>query len=440
MLRIQNPILKLALPNILSNITVPLVGMVDLALMGHLGSEVHLNAIAIGASIFSFIYLIFNFLRTSTTGFVAQAYGAHNKQEQSYAFGRAISLAVGMGMLMIAAQWPIGYVGLWAMGADAAVNTLAQTYFNIRILAAPATLGLYVLSGWFIGMQNTKVPLLLAVIVNLGNIGFNLLFIKVFAMQSEGVALGTLIAQYVGFVVGLGILWRRHQHVLASWRWQAILQIDQLQRFFSVNRDIFIRSLVLISVLSFFTAASARMGQDILAVNTLLLQFFYFFTYFMDGFANAAEALVGKEIGAKAMHSLKSMIKKIFAWAIAISMVFSAAYVFFGNYLLSVFTDMAEIHKAAQPYFIWIQLLPIISFAAFIWDGVYIGAIAAKPMRNTMLISGLFFFPVFFLCKDSWGNHALWLAFNMFLLARGLLLHLLSGRHIFGHRGGRYNS
>lgn len=432
MLRLKNPILKLAIPNIVSNITVPLVGMVDLALMGHLGSASHLNAIAVGASIFSFIYLIFNFLRTSTTGFTAQAYGANDKEEMCFTFGRAISLAIGISLLMIATQLPLGKIGLWAMGAQGNTYTFAHNYFNIRILAAPATLSLYVINGWFIGMQNTKIPLLLAVIINIGNILFNLFFIKIMGMQSAGVALGTLIAQYIGLFVGLAIMWRQHKSLLKLWRWQAIKHAGQLKHFFKVNRDIFVRSLLLTSVLTFFTAASTRMGNDILAVNTLLLQFFYLFTYFTDGFANAAEALVGKTIGKQDRQALKPLIKRIFGWSIGISLLFSVAYTLFGEYLLSIFTDIPEIHQAAQPYFIWVQIMPLLSAAAFIWDGIYVGAIAAKPMRNTMFISSiLVFFPTYYLFKPIWHNHALWLAFVGFLLTRGLFLQLIAKRYIY---------
>ncbi len=318
------------------------------------------------------------------------------------------------------------------MGAEEAVNVYAQVYFDIRILAAPATLGLYVISGWFIGMQNTKIPLLLALVVNVGNIVFNLLFIKVFGMQSEGVALGTLIAQYIGFVLGLGILWSRYRFIFKLWQWRALAQWDKLRHFFSVNKDIFIRSLLLISVITFFTAASARMGQDILAVNTLLLQFFYLFTYFTDGFANAAEALVGKTIGQKTHHELKPLIRKIFIWAIGISLSFSIVYVLFDQTLLALFTDIDQIKTAAQPYFIWVQIMPLLSFAAFIWDGIYIGAIAAKPMRNAMFFSSvLVFFPLFYGLQPYIYNHALWVAFIAFLFARGVFLHVFAKRHIY---------
>ena len=428
----KNPILKLAIPNILSNITVPLVGIVDLALMGHLNSELHLNAIAIGGAIFSFIYMSFGFLRMGTTGFVAQAHGSNNKAELVHIFIRAILVAFGIAFVLLMLQIPIGRLSIYLLDAGQEVNQQALNYFHIRIFAAPATLGLYAIMGWFIGRQDTKTPLFLALVINIGNVGFNLLFIKVFGMKSSGVAWGTLIAQYLGFVLGLLIIFKRNKDLWKLWDWQKVIEIEKLQQFFAINRDIFLRTVFLIFTLSFFTASSAKMGPQILAVNTILLQFFLFFTYFIDGFANAAEALVGKHIGEFNKEGLKPLIKRIFLWALGISIPFAVGYLFFGEFIMMLLTDIPAVIDAAQPYFIWIGIMPILSFAAFIWDGVFVGAIQAKAMRNTMLISSLVvFFPLYFILQPSLGNHGLWIAFNAFLLSRGLLLHILSAKYIF---------
>lgn len=432
MKQMNNPILKLALPNILSNISVPLVGMVDLALMGHMDSEIHLNAIAIGGSIFSFIYMSFAFLRMSTTGFVAQAHGRKNYTQIVQVFSRSMMVAFSVALLLLSFQIPIGKIGISLLGANDAINNEALKYFHIRIFAAPATLGLYAIMGWFIGQQDTKTPLYLALLINIGNILFNLLFVFGFDMKSEGVAWGTLIAQYIGFGTGIFILFKRSWPLWSQWTWNEMWETSELKKFFGVNRDIFIRTILLLVSLTFFTASSARMGEETLAINTLLFQFFLFFTYFIDGFANAAEALVGKHIGEDKFASLKPLVYKIFGWGFLISIPFSLLYFVFGAQIMGILTDIPHLIEAAQPYFIWIGLMPILSFAAFIWDGVYIGATAAVAMRNSMIVSTLFvFFPLFYLLQPIWGNHGLWLAFNAFLLSRGLFLHLISKKYIF---------
>lgn len=428
----KNPILRLAMPNILSNISVPLVGMVDLALMGHMESELHLNAIAIGGSIFSFLYMSFGFLRMSTTGFVAQAHGKKDQQEIIHVFSRAMIVAFTIALLLMVLQTPIARISTRLLGASAEINVEALKYFHIRIFAAPATLGLYAIMGWFIGRQDTRTPLFLALLINIGNIIFNVLFIFGFDMKSEGVAWGTLIAQYIGFFTGMYILMKRTHRMWPLWTWEAMWERSELKKFFSVNRDIFIRTIMLILSLTFFTASSARMGDDILAINTLLFQFFLFYTYFIDGFANAAEALIGKQLGEDPMASLKPLVYKLFVWGFAISIPFSLTYFLFGLNIMQILTSLPHIISAAGPYILWIGILPIISFAAFIWDGVYIGATAASPMRNSMLISSiLVFLPLYYLLEPIWGNHGLWISFLSFLLSRGLYLHLRASKFIF---------
>ncbi len=428
----KNPILRLAIPNIISNISVPLVGIVDLALMGHMDSELHLNAVAIGASIFSFIYLSFGFLRMSTTGFVAQAFGEKNQQNMWLTFQRSLVLGFAIAFLLLVFQIPIGQIAVQLLGAQPEVNTEALKYFHIRIFAAPATLGLYSIMAWFIGRQNTRTPLFLALLINVGNVIFNLLFIFGFGMKSDGVALGTVLAQYSGFFIGLLLVRKSMKGLSMHWDWPQILDSAQVKRFFAVNRDIFIRTILLLVTITFFTASSARMSAEILAVNTLLFQFFMFFTYLIDGFANAAEALVGKNIGEKAIDKLKPLIGEIFLWGLLISTFFSLIYFFLGRNILQLLTNLPQIVTSSEPYLFWVGLLPLLSFSAFIWDGVYIGATKAVPMRNSMMISTLLvFFPLYFIFQPLLGNHGLWLAFIAFLVSRGLFLFLLSPRYIF---------
>jgi len=428
----KNPILRLALPNILSNITVPLVGIVDLALMGHMDSEIHLNAIAIGGTIFSFIYMSFGFLRMGTTGFIAQAHGSQDGEKLVHIFSRALLVAFSIALVLLIFQFPIAWLSILLLNAGSETNQLAIEYFHIRIFAAPATLALYAIMGWFIGRQDTKTPLFIALLINICNIAFNILFIYVFNMKSSGVAWGTLIAQYIGFTIGMLIIYKRNKELWKNWIWAKVIDSRELKKFFSVNRDIFIRTLLLIITITFFTASSAKMGKETLAVNTILFQFFLFFTYFIDGFANAAEALVGKHIGANNRYGLKILITKIFTWGFLISLPFAFSYFIFGKQLMLILTNLQNIITASGPYFIWIGIMPLISFAAFIWDGVYVGAMAAKAMRNSMLISSLLiFFPLYFILQPYLGNHGLWIAFNAFLFSRGAILHFQAGKYIY---------
>jgi MATE family multidrug resistance protein len=433
--KIKNPILNLALPNILSNISIPLVGMVDLALMGHMDSELHLNAIAIGGSIFSFVYMSFGFLRMSTTGFVAQAHGRKNPVEELLVFCRSLLLAFFIALVLLLFQYPIGELAVYALGANENINSEALQYYHIRIFAAPATLGLYAIVGWFIGRQDTRTPLLLALIINIGNVLFNLYFVYVVGLKSDGVAWGTLIAQYTGFIVGISLLIANSKKYWKELSKKALMNAEELKLFFNVNRDIFIRTVMLLVALTFFTASSARMGEETLAVNTLLFQFFLFFTYFIDGFANAAEALVGKHIGEDKHASLKPLITRIFVWGFLVSLPFSIVYFVFGREILQILTNIPSIIQASQPYIFWIGILPILSFAAFIWDGVYIGATAARAMRISMVVATLLvYLPIYFVLQPFYGNHGLWIAFLAFLLSRGLYLHVISGKHIFNSR------
>lgn len=428
----RKEILRLAIPNIISNISVPLLGIVDLALMGHLESELYINAIAIGGVIFSFIYLSFGFLRMGTTGFTAQAYGQNNEKESLLIFSRSLLLALAIAALLILFKDLIIYIGLLLLNSSQEVSVYASQYYNIRIFAAPATLGLYAITGWFIGRQDTKTPLFLALLVNLANLGFNLIFIKIFHLKSDGVAWGTLLAQYLGFSTGLFLIFYKHRAKLNTWNWQEMLQKKALKSYFDVNLDIFIRTIILIASLSFFTSASARISDKILAINTLLFQFFLFFSYFIDGFANAAEALVGKYIGNKNPEIVRKVIKQLLLWGVYFSIPFSLIFFFFGKNIMFLLTDIPHLINDSQPYFIWVALIPILSFAAFIYDGIYIGATQAKAMRNSMFIASLIIYiPLFYLLKTPLGNHGLWIAFLAFLATRALLLSAWTKKYIY---------
>ncbi len=425
-------ILRLAVPNIISNITIPLVGMVDLAILGHLDSEVYIGAIAVGGLIFNVLYWGFGFLRMGTSGFTAQAFGQRNLHEVMNLLGRAVLVALGGAALLIILMGPIGWVSFRFINGSPEVEALAREYYSIRILAAPATLGLFALTGWFIGMQNTKFPMIIAILVNALNLVFNLYFVYGLGMKSDGVAWGTVLAQYSGLVMGIFLFFRFYRRLLKYWSRQALFQIHALKRFFMVNRDIFIRTLCLIFVFTFFTSQSAATDDTILAVNTLLLQFFMLFSFFVDGFAYAAEALAGRYAGARNIVLLKKTIRLLFLWGLYISIPFTITYAFLGDQILFLLTDNAGIIEASKPYLVWILFIPLAGFPSFLWDGIYIGATASKGMRNTMIIAAFFVFvPVFFITRNVMGNHGLWLALILFLVARGVSQTMLAKRAIF---------
>ena len=427
-------ILRLAIPNIISNITVPLVGMADLAILGHLQSspQGYIGAIALGGMIFNFIYAIFSFLRMGTTGFTAQAFGANDSKEMSLILTRSMLVAAMGGIMLIFLQSPIDWFTFSVIDSSDTVETLASEYFFIRIWAAPATLGLYALMGWFLGMQNAKIPMILAILINLVNVGANYMFVYGFDMRSDGVAWGTLIAQYTGFITGIILFIRYYRSVLKHWSLKAMIRWKALKRFFMVNRDIMIRTIMLILAFSLFTTSSAKMGDDILAINTLLLQFLFLFSYFLDGFAYAAESLAGKFYGAGNLQSLRKVTRHIFAWGAAISIPFSLAYLLAGRYILYILTDNNDVINSAAPYLPWLAVVPIVSFAAFIWDGIFTGCTATAAMRNTMIIATLLIFvPLNYLLSGPMGNNGLWLALMVFMLARSVIMGLYAPKAIF---------
>ena len=425
-------ILRLAIPNIISNITIPLLGMVDLAILGHLESASYIGAIALGGLIFNFVYAVFSFLRMGTSGFTSQAYGENDKTEMIMMFGRSMLFAIIGGILIIFLQYPIDLLSFHLINGSEEVETLAREYYYIRIYAAPASLGIMALSGWFIGMQNAKIPMVIAILINVVNIGANIIFVYGFGMKSDGVAYGTVIAQYSGLLLGLVLFHRYYWNHTKNWKKNAFFNWAKLKRFFKVNTDIIIRTLCLIFTFAFFTAESAKINDTILAVNTVLLQYLLVFSYLTDGFAHAAEALVGKYIGAKDQSNLRKVIRLLFLWGFAISIPFTLIYIFTGNGLLYLITDNPEVILAAAPYLFWIGIVPVVTFAAFIWDGIYIGATASVAMRNTLIISTIIIFiPAYYLLRVPMGNHGLWLALMLFMIGRGLLLSLYAKRSIF---------
>ncbi|MDU1889782.1 MAG: MATE family efflux transporter [Dysgonomonas sp.] len=414
-------ILRLAIPNIVSNITVPLLGMVDMYIVGHLDSEDYIGAIALATMLFNFIYWSFSFLRMGTSGFTAQAYGAEDNQEQTNTLLRSLAVAMGAGILIVLLQYFIALIGFYFLDAGPSVKVYAHEYFYVYIWAAPAVLGLYAFNGWYVGMQNAKVPMIVAIGINIVNIVLSFTFVYGFGMKIKGVALATTCAQYTGFLSFL-LIWNLRYGWLKQYINLSVLKdFRSYIPFFKVNSDIFIRTMALVAVTTFFMSASAKAGKDILAANALLMQLFILFSYMMDGFAYAAEALTGKFIGAKNRLLLKVLVKRLFAWGIGIALLFTVAYVLFLDQILYILTDKQNIIELSRQYHKWVYLIPVAGFSAFLWDGVFVGATASHQMRNSMLVAVGCFFLLYFAFYDLLANNILWIAFIVYLAVRGIV-------------------
>lgn len=432
-------ILRLAIPNILSNIAVPLLGLVDTALMGRMESEAYLGAIALGGIMFSFIYWGLGFIRMGTTGLTAQAFGRQDPAEGIAVLARALLVGGIATVILLIIQLPLGEFGFRLLEAEAKgddielIKQLSREYFYIRIWAAPANIGLMALLGWFLGMQNARFPMILIVAVNLFNILFNLLFIYGFDMKSDGVALGTVVAQYLGLILAIILFSLRYRDHLQYLKRETVLQMSKIKQFFSVNADIFIRTMLLVFSLAFVNAKSFALDDNTLAINAILMQYFMMMSYAVDGFAYAAESLTGRFIGEGSPEKLRIVVKKLLIWGMGFGAVFALVYLAFGKAMLHIFTDQADLIQAAAEYVPWLALIALLAPLAFVWDGIYIGATATKAMRNSMIIAVLFIFlPTYYLSIGELHNHGIWLSMTVLMVARGGLLSFSANKHIFG--------
>ena len=422
-------ILQIALPSIVSNITVPLLGLIDVTIVGHLGAASYIGAIAVGGMLFNIIYWIFGFLRMGTGGMTSQAYGRGDEAEMMRLLTRSTGVGMLIALTLIVLQYPIERTAFSLIETTPEVERLAATYFRICIWGAPAVLGLYSFSGWFIGMQNSRYPMFIAITQNIVNILMSLVLVYGLEMKIEGVAIGTLVAQYAGWLMAIGLWMHRYKHLRPYAELRSLTDKGAMRRFFQVNRDIFLRTLCLVSVTVFFTSAGAAQGEVILAVNTLLMQLFTLFSYIMDGFAYAGEALAGKHIGADNRPALRTMVRQLFVWGIALAVVFTLIYGIGGEGFLSLLTNEESVITASSTYFYWVLAIPLAGFAAFLYDGIFIGATATGLMLRAMFVASVAFFLIYFGCREAMGNHALWLAFITYLSLRGIVQGYL-GRKI----------
>lgn len=423
-------ILRLAIPNIISNLSVPLLSSVDTALVGRLDGVYYLGAIAIGGMIFNFLYWGFGFLRMGTTGLTATALGGKRDVEVGVVLSRAMLAGMIGSFFLLVLQYFIFSGAMLIVSTSDEVREFASLYFFIRIWDAPAVLALFAIQGWFLGMQNARFPMYITIFVNLLNIGLNIFFIYGLGMTVDGVAYGTVIAQYSGLVFALWLFFRYYGSSYIHLGRKALLAIDGLKRFFTVSRDIFIRTMSLIFTYSFFTIQSAALGDEILAVNTILMQLWYIMAYGVDGFAYAAESLTGKYMGARDKAHLTKAVKLLTAWGMGLGATFSIIYYLFDAQLLRLFTDNPELIALGLTFFIWTVFAPLVNSFCFMLDGIYIGATVTGPMRDSMFISTfLVFVPAYYITVGMIGNHALWLAMTAYMLARGLtLLWFLPGK------------
>lgn len=418
-------ILQLAVPSIISNITVPLLGLVDVAIVGHIGDAAYIGAIAVGSMLFNVIYWLFGFLRMGTSGMTSQALGRRDLAEVLRLLVRSLSIGVGIGVLFFVLQkWLIG-CGLRAMSPEADVVELARRYCYVCIWGAPAVLGLYGFTGWFIGMQNTRIPMMVSLTQNVVNIIASLLLVFVGGMTVEGVALGTVIAQWWGFLMAC-LFYRICYRRLSKYDYRRhLFAAEPLKQFFSLNKDIFLRTLCLVAVNLFFTAAGSRESTIVLAVNTLLMTLFTIFSYFMDGFAYAAEALSGKYYGARNMGAFREVVRRTMGFGAVVAVGFTLLYIVGGENFLSLLTSDKQVIAASGEYFWWAVLIPLSGMSAFVFDGIFVGITRSKSMLCSTAVASASFFVLFFGLHPFLGNHALWLAFILYLLLRGIVLFVI---------------
>jgi MATE family multidrug resistance protein len=388
--------------------------------MGHL-SELHLGAVGLGSMIFNFLYWNFGFLRMGTTGMTAQAFGKVSDQEMIHTLIRGLLLSLVIALLILILQRPFADVSVRIMNASGDMRPLVQEYFLIRIWAAPATLALYVMMGWFFGMQNAVFPLILTLIINMVNISLSFYLVRQLNLGIAGVAWGTVWAQYVGVILSFALFWMKYRTKVKALRSKMISQLEPFKKFLRINSDIFVRTVFLSVSFGFFYRQSAIIGPEILAINVVLLQFVNWMSYGIDGFAFAAESLVGRFKGAEDSGRLELSIRWSMAWAMIMALVIALIYTFFGSELFSIFTDEKDLIAEAGDFLFWMALFPICGTPSYIWDGIFVGLTASKAMKNSMALSFAIYIIVYFLLRNDFGNHSLWTALILFLIARGAI-------------------
>lgn len=418
-------VLWLAIPMVLSNITIPLLGLVDAAVIGHLEHAWYLGGVALGSTVISVTFWLLGFLRMSTTGLTAQAFGADNSAGLARVWLQGMLMALGFAAVFLLLHRFIADGVFGFSSASAEVKLYAQQYFVIRAWSAPASLVNFVLLGWLLGTQNSRAPMWMVIITNVVNIVLDLLFVLGLGWKVQGVALASVLADYSGMGFGLWCVWRYWlQHQLPSPLALLRESTQGLSRFVRLNRDIFLRSLCLQAAFSFMTFQGAAFGDQTVAANAVLISFLMMISYGMDGFAYAMEAMVGKAIGAKSETQLKAAMIGSAFWSVVICLLLTLAFGWYGSALIRLITDISAVQQTAQVYLPWLVAMPLTSMWCFLLDGIFIGATKGREMRNSMFVAACTFFVVFY-GFAFWGNHALWLAMLSFMAMRGLSLGIV---------------
>ena len=408
--------------------------MVDTALMGRQDDVALLGGLAIGSMFFNMIFWAFGFLRMGTTGPTAQAFGRGLQDETRAILHRALFLALVIGFLLLIVQKPLIELGLRLFSMESSVQSAATTYVSIRIWSAPASLSLFAYIGWFFGMQNARIPLLITVIENILNTALSIYFVFGLNWGIEGVAWGSVFASYLSFFSASVAVPMVFKISLVSDSWKSVFEASAFRRFLSINSDVFIRTLCLIFTYYFFTNVSAGIGESALAANAILLQLWNLFSYGIDGFANAAESLVGKYVGKNDSKMIRTSIFWSMVWGLLVAASVSVLYFVFGKYILLIFTSHNFVIQTALSVFLWTVFAPLTNAVAFILDGVFLGATQSSAMRNTMMVSTfLVFLPIYYLTESSLGMHSIWLAMTSYMIARGLGLSLFLPKLLSKH-------
>ena len=412
----------LAWPIMLSNLSIPLVGAVDTAVMGRMPDPAYIGAVAVGASLFSLLFWTFGFLRMGTTGFVAQGFGARDGTAIRIAVARALLLALVLAVLMLLLQWPVAVIAFTVIEASATVEALARTYFDIRIWSAPATFANYALLGALIGLQRTRAVLLHQLVLNGTNVGLDLLFVPGLGMGVDGVAWASVIAEFTAVGLGLWLIVRALRPLPGRNTRRALLAPEGLRALLAVNGNILIRTLCLVGSFFWFTASGGRIGEIELAANAVLLQFFFFLAYGLDGFAHAAEGLAGAAWGRRSRRHFTAAVRTTTVSACAVALLFTATYAALGPLFITWLTDLETVRTTAADYLPWMIVAPLIAVWSFQLDGIFIGTTRTVEMRNAMLASTALFLAATALLIPALSNHGLWLALMLFLAVRALSL------------------
>lgn len=413
-------ILRLAIPSIVSNITIPLLGLVDVAITGHMGDTRYMAAIAVASMIFNLMYWLFSFLRFGTGGLTAQAYGRKDPKECGALLIRSHATCLLISLMMVVVQVPILKLALLAIAPEADLTEPITHYYNICIWGTFPSLALYAFNGWFVGMQNTRVTMVISISQNIVNIALSYVLVYWGGMKLEGVALGTLLAQWFGAISAMVTVSWKYKHILQTIDIKEVLHIEQIRQFFNVNRTLFFRTLFLVAVNLYFIKAGAKGGAVILSVNSVLMQMFILYSYISDGFAFAAEALCGKYYGAGDKDSFRHALRLVWYWGTGLMLLYTIAYALFGNDFVAMLTDDETVRLASHEYLPWAIAIPLCGLGAFIWDGIFVGITETRGMLIGTMSGAITFFVLYQLLYPTLGNHALWLAFNAYLLMRGL--------------------